>query len=175
MRRIISWTPAALAASKTTRACRQAPSGRCSPRSSHPAARLPGEEAHAPPKLVLRQCDKINVVQPYAAAQRGPDAGQSAHQRRLAAAARPDHPERLARFQLEIDLAEQTGRCRERQRRPSRPSATLSGRQRHRTARCMATTVSLSRQRSAGGDHALPIADRKVDRRERRVPRPSRR
>ena len=106
---------------------------------------------------------ELRVVEPDAAAQRRPDARQRAHQRGLAATARADDAERLARLELEADVAEQHapgawrghGDLFDLQRRTGAGSSIGA------SASASATTVSLSRWkavRAATTPFQLPIA-----------------
>ena len=65
-----------------------------------------GQIADVLPDLVLAPLGEIGAVQPDAAAQHRPDAGQRAHHRGLAAGAGSDDAKRLAGLELEADVAQ---------------------------------------------------------------------
>ena len=67
---------------------------------------LLGQVADVSAEVLLAPLGQVGIVEPDAAPQRRPDAGQRPHQRGLAAGAGTDDAERLAGLELEADLAQ---------------------------------------------------------------------
>ena len=103
----MSCTPAALAASITFResGSRLEPADVVLDRRIHQADFL-RKIADMLADLLLAPLRQISAVQPDAAAQHRPDAGERAHHRGLSAGAGSDDAERLAGLELEGDIAQ---------------------------------------------------------------------
>jgi hypothetical protein len=103
-------------------------------------------------------------------AHRRPHSDQHARQRRFARRRRPDHAERLAAVQREIDiLANDRRAARHRDCRALHDQRARRRLQRHRRILNWKVRQQIRKPRPAlpRGDKAAPIGDRKIDRRQR--------